>query len=124
MNAQNAIAAQARDEPAGFDDASQAALRKTMRAQRIQDFVFHKVTMLFAALVLAVLLGIIVSLAKGAAPAFHEFGLGFITTAEWDPVNDKFGALIAITGTLVTSFIALLLAFPVSFGIALFLTEI
>ncbi|MDB5935844.1 MAG: uncharacterized protein JWQ01_3188 [Massilia sp.] len=102
----------------------QAAMHSTMRMQRIQDFIFHKVTMLFAASVLVVLLGIIVSLAINAAPAFREFGLGFITTVEWDPVNDKYGALIAITGTLVTSFIALLIAFPVSFGIALFLTEI
>ncbi|HEU4372262.1 MAG TPA: phosphate ABC transporter permease subunit PstC [Telluria sp.] len=101
-----------------------AAMHSTMRMQRIQDFIFHKVTMLFAASVLLVLLGIIVSLMMGSAPAFKEFGLGFITTVEWDPVNDKYGALIAITGTLVTSFIALLIAFPVSFGIALFLTEI
>src|SRR6185369_15978969 len=71
-----------------------------------------------------VLIGIIVSLFIGAAPAFKEYGLGFITTNEWDPVNDSYGAAIAITGTLVTSGIALLIAFPVSFGIALFLTEI
>jgi len=71
-----------------------------------------------------VLVGIIISLAIGAAPAFREFGASFLTTNEWDPVNDKFGALIAITGTLVTSIIALLVAFPISFGIALFLTEI
>ena len=95
-----------------------------MRTQRIQDFIFHKATMLFAASVLLVLAGIIVSLVVGATPAFREFGLGFITSVEWDPVNDKYGALIAITGTLVTSVIALLIAFPVSFGIALFLTEI
>lgn len=101
-----------------------AAMHSTMRKQRIQDFVFHKVTMLFAASVLLVLVGIIISLIVGAIPAFHEFGPGFITSIEWDPVNDKYGALIAITGTLVTSFIALLIAFPVSFGIALFLTEI
>jgi phosphate transport system permease protein len=130
MNAQTAIAAEkeaqwARDAAQfGLDDASHAALRNTMRVQRMQDFFFHKITMLFAALVLVVLVGIIASLAIGAAPAFKEFGLGFITTAEWDPVNDKFGALIAITGTLVSSGIALLLAFPISFGIALFLTEI
>ena len=102
----------------------QAAMHSTMRMQRIQDFIFHKVTMLFAASVLLVLLGIIVSLVIGSAPAFQEFGFGFISTVEWDPVNDKYGALIAITGTLATSFIALLIAFPVSFGIALFLTEI
>jgi phosphate transport system permease protein len=105
-------------------DERQAAMQSTMRKQRIQDFIFHKVTMLFAASVLLVLLAIIVSLVIGAAPAFREFGPGFITSVEWDPVDDKYGALIAITGTLVTSFIALLIAFPVSFGIALFLTEI
>jgi phosphate transport system permease protein len=104
--------------------AQTAALRKTMRNQRVQDFIFHKLTMLFAASVLVVLLGIIASLAIGAAPAFKAFGPGFITTVDWDPVNEHFGAAIAIVGTLVTSFIALLIAFPISFGIALFLTEI
>ena len=99
-------------------------MHHTMRSQRIQDFVFHKVTMLFAASVLLVLLGIIASLVINATPAFREFGWAFITTVEWDPVNDKYGALIAIVGTLATSLIALLIAFPVSFGIALFLTEI
>jgi hypothetical protein len=53
---------------------SHAALRKTMRNQRIQDFLFHKITLLFAASVLLALVGIIVSLAIGAAPAFREFG--------------------------------------------------
>ena len=80
--------------------------------------------MLFAASVLFVLLGIIVSLIQGSLPAFKEFGLPFVSTAEWDPVDDKYGALIPIAGTLITSVIALLIAFPISFGIALFLTEI
>ncbi|MBQ5941228.1 phosphate ABC transporter permease subunit PstC [Massilia sp. AB1] len=101
-----------------------AALRSTMRKQRIQDFFFHKITLLFAFSVLLVLVGIIVSLAIGAAPAFKEFGAAFVTRVEWDPVGDQFGALIAIWGTLATSFIALAIAFPISFGIALFLTEI
>jgi len=95
-----------------------------MRKQRIQDFLFHKVTLIFALSVLLMLGGIIVSLFIGAWPAFHEFGPGFITRVEWDPVNDQYGAAIAIVGTLTTSLIALLIAFPVSFGIALFLTEI
>jgi phosphate transport system permease protein len=116
------------DKPAAHDaakvDLQYAALGKTMRNQRIQDFLFHKITLLFAASVLIALLGIIVSLAIGAAPAFKEFGASFITTVEWDPVDDKFGAMIAIWGTLATSLIALLVAFPISFGIALFLTEI
>ncbi len=103
---------------------AQNAMHRTMRKQRAQDFIFHKVTMTFALSVLLVLLGIIASLILGAWPAFKEFGPSFITTVEWDPVNDKYGALIAIVGTLATSGIALLIAFPVSFGIALFLTEI
>jgi phosphate transport system permease protein len=105
-------------------EASHAALHSAMRRQRIQDFLFHKLTLLFAASVLLVLVGIIVSLAIGAAPAFRHFGPAFITTVEWDPINDNFGAMIAIWGTLATSLIALLVAFPISFGIALFLTEI
>lgn len=103
---------------------SHERLVAVMRRQRWQDFLFHKVTLGFAALVLVVLLGIIISLFLRAIPAMQEFGLPFITTIEWDPVNDKFGGLIAIAGTLSTSIIALLIAFPVSFGIALFLTEI
>ncbi len=113
------------EQASGEAEARQAAaLRSTMRKQRIQDFFFHKITLLFAASVLLVLVGIIVSLAIGAAPAFKEFGAAFITRVEWDPVGDQFGALIAIWGTLATSFIALAIAFPISFGIALFLTEI
>ncbi len=64
------------------------------------------------------------SLILGAWPALEHFGPGFITRIEWDPVNDEYGALIAIAGTLITSGLALLIAFPISFGIALFLTEI
>ena len=70
------------------------------------------------------LAGIVASLVVGAWPALEHFGPGFITRVEWDPVNDEYGALIAIAGTLITSLLALLIAFPVSFGIALFLTEI
>lgn len=91
---------------------------------RWQDFLFHAITFGFAALVLLILAGIIASLVIGAWPALQHFGPGFITRVEWDPVNNEYGALIAISGTLITSVIALLIAFPVSFGIALFLTEI
>lgn len=105
-------------------DAAYKALASTMRKQRVQDFVFHKTTLIFALSVLLVLGGIIVSLVIEAWPAFREFGPAFVTTVEWDPVNDQYGALIAIVGTVVSSLIALLIAFPISFGIALFLTEI
>ncbi|HJV80765.1 MAG TPA: phosphate ABC transporter permease subunit PstC [Noviherbaspirillum sp.] len=105
-------------------EAAAKAMVSTMRRQRLQDFLFHKLTLLFALSVLLVLVGIIISLMIGAWPAFKEFGPGFITKVEWDPVNDQYGALIAIVGTLATSLVALLIAFPISFGIALFLTEI
>ncbi len=73
---------------------------------------------------LLLLAGIIVSLFIGALPAIQEFGLGFFVSTEWDPVQLKFGGLVMIYGTLMTSIIALLIAVPVSFGIAVFLTEL
>ncbi len=88
------------------------------------DAVFSVLTHGAAWLTLALLAGIIISLVIGAAPAIQTFGLGFLTSAEWDPVQEKFGGLVMIYGTLMTSFIALLIAVPVSFGIALFLTEL
>jgi phosphate transport system permease protein len=103
---------------------AQLNMAAVMRRQQWQDFLFHKLTFSFALFVLLVLLGIIISLVINAWPAMREFGFAFVTTIEWDPVNDKYGGLIAIVGTLVTSLIALLIAFPISFGIALFLTEI
>jgi phosphate transport system permease protein len=94
-----------------------------VKKQRIQDFLFHKVTMLFAILVLTALAGILVSLMISAWPAFKKFGIDFIWTVEWDIINEDFGAAIAIYGTLISSVIALLIAVPLAFGIALFLTE-
>ena len=91
--------------------------------QNFLDILFRGVTRLSAFAVLALLLAIIVSLIMGSMPAIHAFGLGFLFSSEWNPVTDKFGALVPIVGTLVTSSIALLIAIPVSFGIAIFLTE-
>lgn len=75
-------------------------------------------------LTLSLMLGIIISLVIGAAPSIERFGLGFLTTAVWDPVGNEYGGLVMIYGTLATSMIALIIAVPVSFGIALFLTEL
>ena len=97
---------------------------RVAKLQRVQDFLFHRVTQFFALLVLFALLGIIVSLLINAWPALHQFGFGFFIDPEWDIGKDKFGGLIAIYGTVVTSVIALLIAVPLSFGIAIFLTEI
>lgn len=96
---------------------------KIVRNQKMQDFVFHKLTLFFASLVLIVLAGIIISLIITSWPALKEFGPGFFFSSEWDVVNEKFGGLTSIYGTLVTAVLALVIAVPVSFGIAVFLTE-
>ena len=94
-----------------------------VRVFRLQDLAFHQVTLLFAFIVLAALAGIMISLAIEAAPVFSQFGPAFLWTNVWNVPEEQFGALAAIYGTVVTSIIALVIAVPVSFGIALFLTE-
>lgn len=90
----------------------------------IQDAIFRNTTRVFAFIVLALLLSIIASLVIGSMPSIKAFGFGFLTSDEWNPVTEEFGALVPIVGTLTTSAIALLIGVPISFGIALFLTEI
>jgi phosphate transport system permease protein len=96
----------------------------SLKRQAVLDLLFRNVTRLAAFTVLALLAAIIGSLIVGSMPAIHAFGFGFITSTEWNPVTDKYGAFIPIIGTLVTSGIALVIAIPVSFGIAIFLTEL
>lgn len=88
-----------------------------------QDRIFAGITFSFAALVLLVLFGILASLVVQAWPVINEFGLGFFYSTTWSPSTDEFGAGIAIWGTLATSLIALIIGVPISFGIAMFLTE-
>ncbi|MEO5786184.1 MAG: phosphate ABC transporter permease subunit PstC [Casimicrobiaceae bacterium] len=88
-----------------------------------QDWLFERVTQAFALLVLAILLAILLALGYSAIPALDKFGLGFFVTNVWNPVKLEFGAAAPIFGTVVTSVIALLVGVPVSFGIAVFLTE-
>ncbi|RID97008.1 phosphate ABC transporter permease subunit PstC [Simplicispira hankyongi] len=90
----------------------------------LADRVFALLAHAAAWLTLATLAGILVSLVIGAWPAIEAYGLGFLTNSVWDPVKDEYGGLVMIYGTLATSAIALLIAVPVSFGIALFLTEL
>jgi phosphate transport system permease protein len=87
------------------------------------DWVFKGVLVLTALTVPALLIGLLAVLLDGALPAIVEYGLGFLTTTTWDPVAAKFGALPVIVGTLVTAGIALLLAVPLSLGVAIYLTE-
>ena len=97
----------------------------SMRApSRFGDLVFGGLTRLAAIVTLLLLGGIIVSLIISSWPSIQKFGLSFLWNGEWDPPADIYGALVPVYGTLVTSLIALIIAVPVSFGIALFLTEL
>ena len=97
---------------------------KKARSGPMADRVFGWVAKGAALFTLAMLIAILVSLTISAWPAIQKFGIGFLFSTTWDPVKEDFGGLVMIYGTLVTSFIALLIAVPVSFGIALFLTEL
>ena len=88
------------------------------------DKAFRNTTLIFAFLVFAILFGIFIVLFISSLPALSHFGLSFFSSAQWDPVTEEFGALVPIYGTLVTSAIAMLIGIPVSFGIALFITEL
>jgi len=88
------------------------------------DALFEHGTAAAALLVLILLCGIFLSMAWGGRLAFQTFGLHFLTSSTWDAVNGQFGALVPIYGTMASSAIALVIAVPVSIGIALFLTDI
>jgi phosphate transport system permease protein len=105
------------------DKAIEIAHRKAQNAV-VQDRIFYYLTLGSAALVVILLLGVMVSLLIGAWPALSTFGPAFIWTQRWSPVKEIFGALAPIYGTIITSLIAMIIGIPVSFGIAIFLTEI
>jgi phosphate transport system permease protein len=102
---------------------SQQALAVRVRRFAAQDRAFLVVTFSFASLVLVALAGILVALVIEAWPALREFGAAFFHGTRWSPTDDVYGAVIPVYGTLMTSAIALLLGVPISFGIAVFLTE-
>jgi phosphate transport system permease protein len=104
--------------------AGRPAQRRRAGARPWADALFSTLAHGAALLTLGLLVAIVASLVVGAAPAIEASGLAFLWTAAWDPVQGRFGGLAMIYGTLMTSFIALLIAVPVSFGIALFLTEL
>jgi len=107
------------------EDVQAAMQRQAEKSAKFlrQDKIFAAITLSFATLVLLVLFGILVSLVVQAWPAFEEFGLSFFYSTTWSPTDGQFGAGIAVWGTLVTSLIALAVGVPISFGIAMFLTE-
>jgi phosphate transport system permease protein len=94
------------------------------RRQRTLDVAFKATTGFFAIGVLLLVGAIILALIVGAVPALSKFGFSFLTSAHWNPVTEEFGALVPIYGTVMTSIIAMAIGVPISFGIAIFLTEL
>ncbi|MDX2192526.1 MAG: phosphate ABC transporter permease subunit PstC [Gemmatimonadales bacterium] len=87
------------------------------------DDVFRGLLTAAAAVLPLLLLFLVWELWTGAKPAIDKFGLGFVTSSDWDPVKENYGAAPLVFGTLVSSAIALLIAVPLSLGVAIFLTE-
>lgn len=104
-------------------DLPTASMTAVAKKQRVQDAIFHRLTQTFSLLVLMALVGIIVSLFVNAWPTFAKFGAHFLWYVEWDIVNEEFGAAISMVGTVLSAGIALIIAVPLAFGIAVFLTE-
>lgn len=108
------------------DEASQDVAERARVLQKLKasDTFFRILTRSAAIFVLMMLGGVIISLISGSIPAFREFGLSFVSTQIWNPVTEKFGAVAPIYGTIVTSFLAMLIAVPFGLLIAMFLTEL
>ncbi|MEX1316721.1 MAG: phosphate ABC transporter permease subunit PstC [Synechococcaceae cyanobacterium] len=98
-------------------------LRRRPPSEKLVDVGFRQVTLVLASVVAIVLVGIFLVVFLGARDAMAEFGLGFLTTSGWDPVNGRYGAFVAIYGTLVTSLLSLLIAVPLGVGTAILITE-
>ena len=107
-----------------MSDYTQRSSPPPVVSERWKDTLFEYVTKFFALLVFSILAAIMVSLLIGSSMSLQKYGLSFIWSSDWDPVQEKFGALVPIFGTLVSSMIAMAIGIPVSFGIALFLTEL
>src|SRR3954466_9833332 len=107
-----------------IDARVQAVALSKARNAVLQDRLFFWITLGSATLVVVLLLGVMISLLIGAWPAISTFGPSFLWTQRWSPVKEIFGALAPVYGTVITSLIAMVIGIPVSFGIAIFLTEL
>ena len=99
------------------------ALRRRPLGERWLDLGFQRAVVALAAVVGLLLAGILITVIGGAHEAIGQFGLSFLTTSNWDPAGEQYGAFTAIYGTLITSLLALLIAVPLGVGTAIFLTE-
>ena len=91
--------------------------------ERFLDSSFYWISKILAFAIAGILVWITIQVAQKAMPAIQEFGLGFLATSSWNPVNSQYGVWPAIYGTLVSSFIALAISVPIGMGVAIFLSE-
>src|SRR5262245_25941889 len=94
------------------------------REANLGDLAFRRLTALFAGSVIVLLVWMAIEMGIAAKLSLAEFGLGFITSSNWDPVRDHYGALPFVYGTVVSSLLALLISVPISLGIAIYLSEL
>ncbi|MCJ7688742.1 MAG: phosphate ABC transporter permease subunit PstC, partial [Clostridiaceae bacterium] len=98
--------------------------KPTKISQNFLDKLFKNVTLFFAVIIVALMVWMVIALIIQSKLSIEKFGFSFITSTNWDPVNDEFGALPFIYGTIMSSIIAVVIATPISIGIGLFLTQI
>jgi phosphate transport system permease protein len=99
-------------------------LRRLGREANPGDLVFRALAMAFAATVIGVVLLMVAEMTRASTASVKAFGLGFVVSQEWDPVRETFGALPFIYGTIVSSLLSIVIAVPISFGVAIYLTEL
>jgi phosphate transport system permease protein len=99
-------------------------LKKLGKEVNWGDFSFRLATALFALAVIVILVAMALEMMRASSASIQEFGLGFITSTVWNPVREQFGALPFVYGTLVSSLLALVIAVPISLGIAIFLSDL
>jgi phosphate transport system permease protein len=109
--------------PTPSPGAAEFSLRRRPASEKLLDQGFHYLTLALASFVGILLLAIVLTVFHGAREAIATFGARFITTSSWDPVNNEYGAFVAIYGTLVTSLLSLVIAVPLGIGTAIFITE-
>jgi len=102
---------------------SRAEARPSRAQSALGETIFRSLCFSAATLLMAALAGVVVSLAIGGWPAFHKFGLGFITSTAWNPVTEDYGAAGPIVGTIITSVLSLIIALPLALGVSVFLVE-
>lgn len=108
----------------GNSDPSRVIGNGATRRYNVGDLVFKNITMVFAALVLALVLLIAYEMYDGSKLSIAKFGLDFVSSSTWDPVQEEYGALPFIYGTVVSSLLALIISLPLSLGVAIFLSEL